>query len=484
MPSQSGLTTSGGSNRVAFGCLIAFGSLFFLSGLLALISSARQYSTKPDASVGIIVGSVFMLVGGGLVIGVLFGASAMRRKDARKAQYPDQPWMWREDWANRAIRDSNKGAAIGIWLFAIVWNAISFPIAWKVTPELSRDNLMPLFVYLFPLVGVILLITAIYLTFRAAKFGTSLCHLDRIPVVPGRAFRGDIEVKTDGTPANGYRLRLALINAVTSGSGKNRSTHENLLWDTETLVESSALMRSPMGTRVPFQFAIPPDSHPCDDTVSDNRFFWRLTAAADLPGVDYNAQFELPVYATGEVVDGSEFAAFEQRHRSQALRQQVAPTTGVEITRLPAGGEQFRIHAKKTVGGVIGGLLFLAIWNGAIAAMIHFGAPWGVPFVFILLDLLFIASMIDYFFGRSTIEVDATGVRVRKQWLGWSPGIRTYEPASVVSIDGVSIGANSKYYGITLKLNDARDVSLGSNIPDRESADAVAAKMMADLGRA
>jgi hypothetical protein len=467
-----------------FGCLIAFGSMFFLSGLIALIASARQYSTKPDAIVGIIVGSVFTLVGGGLVVGVLFGASSMRRTEARKAQYPAQPWMWREDWANRAIRDSNKGAAIGIWIFAVIWNAISFPIAWKVTPELSRDNLMPLLVYLFPLVGIILLITAIYLTFRAAKFGTSICHLDRTPLVPGRAFRGDLEVRTDATPANGYRLRLALINAVTTGRGKNRSTHENLLWDSETLVESAALLRSPMGTRVPFQFAIPPDSHPCDDTVSDNRFFWRLSADADLPGVDYNAQFELPVFATGEAVDGSEFAAFEQRHRSQALRQQVAPTTGVEITRLPAGGEQYRIHAKKTAGGVIGGLIFLALWNAAIGAMIHFGAPWGIPAFFILLDLLFIASMFDYFFGRSTIEVDKSGVRVRKQWLGWSPGIATYETASIESIDGTAASPNSKTYGITLKRNDERPVILASSLPDRESADAVAAKMMADLGRA
>jgi hypothetical protein len=215
-----------------------------------------------------------------------------------------------------------------------------------------------------------------------------------------------------------------------------------------------------------------------------NRYVWRLSAEAELPGVDYGAVFDLPVFATGEEVDGSEFAAFQQHHRGEAARQQVAPASGVEITRLPSGGEQFRIHAHKTAGGVFGGLLFLLLWNAAIAAMIHFDAPWGFPAVFILLDALFIVSSIDYFFGRSTIEVDPRGVRVRKQWLGMGSSERSYDSASVASIEGVTAGANSKSFGVTLKLNDGKTRLLGTNLPDRESADTVAAKMMADLGRA
>jgi hypothetical protein len=53
-------------------------------------------------------------------------------------------------------------------------------------------------------------------------------------------------------------------------------------------------------------------------------------------------------------------------------------------------------------------------------AMIHFEAPWGFPAVFIAIDLLIIVASVDYFFGRSTIEVDGSGVRLRKQWLGMS----------------------------------------------------------------
>ena len=414
---------------------------------------------------------------------VVYGAHAVKKTDALQAEHPDQPWMWREDWATSAIRDSSKATTIGLWVFTLFWNAIAFPVAWIARPQMSGEP-AALIVYLFPLVGIILLISAVYQTLRSAKFGTSICHLERVPIAPGRMFRGDIELKTDVAPADGYRLRILLINAVTNRTGKKRSTTERLIWDSEIVVDSTAAMRSPMGTRIPFQFATPPDSHPTDDQDFYNRYLWRLSASAELPGVDYAAQFDLPVFQTGQKADGSEFEAFEQRHRVEAARHPVRPASGVEITKLTGGGEQFRIHAKLTFGQAFRSLLFPAVWNAAIVAMIHFQAPWGFPAVFIAIDLLLLVASVDYFLGRSTVEVDGSGVRVRKQWLGMGANEKSYAPDAIAAIDGTSAGANSKSFGVTLKLRDGDTRLLGANLPDRESADSVAAKMMADLGRA
>ena len=351
MPLQQGTVQSPAPSRFAFGCVVAFGLLFAGAGLLALVQSARHYATRPDAIVGIVVGGVFTLTGLGIVIGAAYGASNLKRKAALRTAHPDQPWKWREDWANGAIRDTNRQNTIGLWVFAIIWNAISFPIAFFAGPQVASDNKwVVLIVLLFPFVGVIMLISAIYQTMRSMKFGTSVCHLERVPIVPGRLFRGDVQLQSDATPANGYRLHIMSINAVTTRTGKNRSTSERLVWDAETVVESSAAMRSPMGTRVPFQFATPPDAHPSDDRDDYDRYPWRLAATAELPGVDYSAQFELPVFLSGEKADGSEFAAFEQRHRAEAARQPIAPAAGVEITRLPGGGEQFRHMERRDRG--------------------------------------------------------------------------------------------------------------------------------------
>lgn len=484
MPSQPVTSTSGVSSRLGFGCLILFALPFAGGGLLALVQGIRLYGTKPDAIVAIIVGGVFTLVGLLLMLGAWYGASASAKKNALQAQNPGKPWKWRDDWADGVIKDSNKGSAIGIWIFAVIWNSVSFPAALLVVrPELAKENLLALLVLLFPLVGIILLISAIYQTLRGMKFGTSTCHLERVPIVPGRAFHGHIQLNTDAAPENGYRLRIASIHAVTTRRGRNRSTTEHLLWDDEIAVDASAAMRSPMGTRVPFQFATPPDSHVTDDSDSYDRYSWRLSASAEFPGVDYAAQFDIPVFQTGEAVDGSEFAAFEHRHRVEAARQQVGAASGVQITTLPGGGEEFRIQARKTSGSAFGSLLFLGIWNAAIVVMIHFHAPWGIPAVFIALDLLIIAGSIDYFLGRSTVTVDAAGVRVRREWLG-AGSTKSYDAPTIASIDGTPAGQNSTSFGVTLKLTDGSTRLLGAYLPDRESADVVAAKMMADLGRA
>ncbi len=428
MQPQTLTAKSGASNRLLFGCLMLFAATFLAGGLVALVQGIRQYAIKPNAIVAIIVGGVFTVVGLLLMLGIRYAASASAKTDELKAQNPDKPWMWRNDWASRAIKDSNKSGAIGLWIFALLWNSISFPMAFLIArPELAEGNLAALLILLFPLVGVFLLIGAIYQTLRSMKFGTSTCHLEHVPIVPGRTFRGDIELTTDATPQNGYRLRIASMRAVTTGTGKNRSTSERLLWDAEIVVDTSAAIRSPIGTRIPFVFATPPDAH-------------------------------------------------------TTARHPLGATAGVQLTRLPGGGEEFRIHARKTFGSVFKSLLFLAIWNAAIVAMFHFHTPWGFPAVFIALDALFILASIDYFLGRSTITVDSTGVRVRKQWLG-AGSTKSYEAAEIVSIDGATASQNSTSSGVMLKLKDGSTRQLGSYFPDRESADSVAAKMMADLGR-
>jgi hypothetical protein len=469
-------------NRLGFGCLMLFALPFAGGGLLALVAGIHDYPAKPGAIVAIIMGGLFVAIGILLVVGAWYAKSAADKTAAQKTAYPDKPWMWRTDWASGVIADANKAGTIGFWIFAIIWSAVAIPVAFLATPQLRDEPWLALLVGLFPLAGVIMLISAVYLTIRSMKFGTSKCHLERVPIVPGRLFRGEIELNADLVPESGVRLRLLSIHKVTTRRGRNRSTTEHLLWDEEVVVEQAAAMRSPMGTRIPFQFATPPDAHVTDERDTYSSFIWRLAATAEVPGVDYAAQFELPVFQSGEIADGSEFAAFEQRHRAEAARHRIEPSSGVEVRVLPNGGEEFRTHAVRTAGGMLRSLLIIAIWNAAIVAMFHFQAPWGFPALFIVIDLLLLAASIDYFLGQSTITVDPAGVRARKEWLG-AGSTSSYEASAIQSIDGTAPSPNSKTFGVTLKLRDGSTHLLTAYLPDREVADTVAAKMMADLKR-
>jgi hypothetical protein len=46
------------------------------------------------------------------------------------------------------------------------------------------------------------------------------------------------------------------------------------------------------------EFQIPSDCEPSDERNPNDRTLWRLTASAKVPGIDYSATFEVPVFKT------------------------------------------------------------------------------------------------------------------------------------------------------------------------------------------
>src|ERR1051325_2244864 len=122
-------------SRIPFGCLIVFGLPFAAMGLLSVYAGIRD-SAKPNAHVAVIVGGVFTVVGIGIMAGGWYASKFVAKTDAVKVNHPNKPWMWREEWASGVITDSNKAGTIVFWIFALLWNAVAFPIAYLAIPKL------------------------------------------------------------------------------------------------------------------------------------------------------------------------------------------------------------------------------------------------------------------------------------------------------------------------------------------------------------
>src|SRR5205085_6928441 len=101
-------------------------------------------------------------------------------------------------------------------------------------------------------------------------------------------------------PENGVVITVACVHRITTGSGKSRSTNEEMLWSSELTVAGASTMQTMEGLRVPFSIGIQGDARECDISDSNNEIVWRLNAKADLPGIDYAAQFDIPVFRTAE----------------------------------------------------------------------------------------------------------------------------------------------------------------------------------------
>ena len=50
---------------------------------------------------GVLVSTIFILVGGGIIYGAIYGNRKLKEQAAAEQANPESPWLWRKDWAAR-----------------------------------------------------------------------------------------------------------------------------------------------------------------------------------------------------------------------------------------------------------------------------------------------------------------------------------------------------------------------------------------------
>jgi hypothetical protein len=212
-----------------------------------------------------------------------------------------EPWLARPDWASGRIRCSWRKGMIGGWVFAGFWNLVTAPTMFFLPEEvLEKGNNLALLGLVFPLVGVGLLIAAARTMLRRRKYGTSVLEMTRVPGVVGGRLEGRIQTGLRHGTAAAVRLSLTCVNRIRRGTGSNRSTQERILWQEESGAAPGSLGAGPSGATIPISFVIPFDCRATDHTQHGDTIHWLLGARADLPGVDFDARFEVPIFRTAQ----------------------------------------------------------------------------------------------------------------------------------------------------------------------------------------
>jgi hypothetical protein len=470
--------SSAASVRPAVGCAVLFLLPFAAGGVVAAVAGVRAAALRDWGQVGFL--SIFALVFGGVGIGgivaVLRGRGGAEAALAREAQHPDAPWLWREDWAARRITDASVAEMGFAWAFAILWNLVSAPAAVVgVRAALREGNRAAMIALLFPAVGVGLLVWAIRITIRRRRYGTSVLELGTLPAVVGHALEGTLRTPAGLRPPEGFRVVLSCIRRVTSGSGRNRSTSERILWQEERCATAS-------GAGVPVAFAIPGDAAPSDPGRSDDRTLWRLEVSADVPGVDYAAGFEVPVFRTAE-------SALPRTETEQAVAARTAvpadygqPTgSRIQVSRTRRGTEIYFPPARNP-GMATSLTVFTLIWAVAIWATIAFDAPLIFPIVFGGFGALLVFLVIDQWMGVARVTADRDGVTIAKGWLvvGRERTLRAADVAEVTTKIGSQAG-RTVYYDVTIVTSAGKRVTAGGGIPDKREAEWLAATVQEAL---
>jgi len=475
--------------------VIAFGAVFAAAGLaFATALASHPENIRGNPIVGVVVCGIFILVGGGIIYGGIYGFRAQKELAAVEQSQPDSPWLWKKDWATGRSESRDRNNAASLWVAAIFWNAIVLTVSAFAVPKMWRSaDPKVFFPIAFCLVGVALAVFALRATIRRLRFGRTYFEFASLPFSPGKPLRGSIHLRIDGSTPHGIDLTFSCIREVITGSGKSRNVNRLILWQTQANIPQAAITPGPMGDAViPVDFVVPGDAYETNYDRHDDRVLWILHAHADVPGVDYADDFEVPIFRlspAAEPADAPVFAgdvnaapAFDSDPSdvSPPADQKVVVSAGA------TGGTEFYFPPFRNPLRIL--VLFLVTLGfGAIAVALQFSkAPWIFRIVFVLMDFLLIYGVIRSAFGSWQIEVGDGKLRATRALFG----IRTARDYPFAEIDKILAIVSSQSgtnptnatYTLRLQTKTGGRVTLADAIDNRQEARWVAAQLEKQIG--
>ena len=475
--------------------LFVFGLPFFGFGLFAafaFLSSSPAIHKTGNPVAGALFASVFALIGAGFMFGAVYGYGQQKREAAAAEANPDSPWLWRTDWAASRALSKSRNTVYTWWVGTALVSMIVLPIVYTSLPELLRNSdpkaLILVGLCLFPL---ILLAGALRATIRRERFGQTCFEFASLPFSPGKRMTGQIQLRLRTEVAHGIDLRISCIRRIVTGSGKQQTTNEAVLWQNQKNVPQSSLIFGPMGTSIPVEFQIPEDAYETNHDQPSDQLLWMLHAQADVPGVDYSDDFEVPVFrltpravplaspdtnfaATVSPILGSTAAAAAPAFQSDSSDVQAPPNPKVAVSITSDGSTEFYFPPFRNRIQTFALFLFTVIWTGVVYFLWQSKAPWFFAPIFGLFDVLLIYGCLQSAFGSIRIVVGNGKLAVRRELFGAGAPreIPFREIQSVMATVGLqqSTGGRNASHMVRLRTKDGKSLTLADNILDRQEA--------------
>jgi hypothetical protein len=467
--------------------LTIFGLPFLGAGLAFIFKQLVERGSHGtfETVAAILFGSVFACIGGGLIYAALRGYGLLTQQAAREEANPLSPWLWRTDWASLRSESLNKKSALTFWVIAIFCNVVTLPFLAGMIQQFAHLHDPRIFLLLgFNLVGVILLVNAARATIRHRRFGDTYFEFDSLPFSTGERVGGRIHLKFDTRADHGVDLRLSCVRRVVSGSGDHSTTNQIILWQADQNVPAGALAPGPLGRAIPVDFLIPADSAITSHDNPRDQILWLLHAQADVPGVDYKDDFEIPVFrgtssaGTARESSSSTFSTVNTfgfaTTSSEDSAEVAQPAHTKVIVSMGSGGTEFYFPAFRNPGRAAMLFFFLLLWS-AVAYLIYLKhAPVFFFVVFGLSDLLILAGFLHVTFASERISVRSGEILSRTGLfgLGRTRRIQVSDVTSIVPVVSAQQGTSSgnQLHAIRMRLKNGSKITLADEIDSRQEA--------------
>jgi len=454
-------------SRIRSGLLLAVSVPFGIYAINNAIAALRMMKIEGLRGAAFIPAALAFGCSGATVFLIdraLRGFKSFDRDDALRAAHPNEPWLWKEEWVARRIPDNGPPHLALLWGFAFLWNVIAAPILVLLPAELDKGNQLAWLGVVFPIAGAILVLGAILTTLRSLRFRRSTLVLDSVPVPIGGMLRGTVESPHMLDNATSVMTRLVAVEIRRSG----KSTIETTTTHDEREVDPALIRRSGNGAVIPVEIAVPADVDPTEVEQHARKLLWRVVVDAEVPGLDYSATFDVPVFRTV-------FSDFRPHGLTSQISAPRNPRSYVE--RSGPEGPELYFPPFRAPGVALFSLLFTIGWLGVIAFVIAIEVPRAIPIVFGLFAIPIVMSNLELLFGSQTLVVAPDRLIIRRRLLFTSEkSIPRTEIAAARAAVATQGGARP-YYHIEVQRTSGRAKRVVKYIRSKREADWVASRI-------
>lgn len=295
--------------------LIVFGLVFLGAGLLA-----RKLFATPEGKRKVAVSAYETGIRNfdgttgtrrqGTIIHVDEDATEEEIEAAKDAWRHEQWKKQRPDWAAGRIVAEDERSGRYLKLAAVLWSVFT---AGAVGAGFVWGGIAWYVAVFAGLVTGTLVVLVVRMVLRQRRFAASHLVLERSPARLGDRLTGEI---VTGVPQGkalreGFVVQLRCIHTweETDYEGRNdtrrRLRHRDILWETEqrTAGYAAAERRT---LSVPVDYELPSEQPPTTLGGHGEGIVWELAISAAMPGIDYRARFQVPVFEPGHHFSGDE----------------------------------------------------------------------------------------------------------------------------------------------------------------------------------
>ncbi|MGZ5475109.1 MAG: hypothetical protein ACXW29_01350, partial [Thermoanaerobaculia bacterium] len=145
---------------------------------------------------------------------------------------------------------------------------------------------------------------AIRNTLRARKFGRTIVRFEQLPIKPVTDFKGRMVAWKNRMsrrfPEGGILLELTCVRRLPMKGSDDASLlltgNADTVWLDRRVIAAAAVRHIGETIVLPFSFAIPASVPGTDERDENDTVRWQLKASAEVPGVDYEVVFAVPVF--------------------------------------------------------------------------------------------------------------------------------------------------------------------------------------------